>query len=85
MRSARQHKIDRAVAECLAQAGTFLLPDSVLKADAARLVVPRPSETELQDSIAYHDRAGRLTSIAGETEQKRKLNDAGHAWHQENA
>lgn len=85
MRSTRQHRIDIAVAACLVAAGTYLLPDSVLKADAARMVVPRPSESELLDSISYHDKAGHLTSIAGETEQKRKLNDAGRAWHLENA
>lgn len=84
MRDKRQHKIDVAVAEALHAAGSFLLPDSILKADAARAVVPRPTESELADSIAYHDREGRLTSVAGETEQKRKLNDQGRAWLLEN-
>jgi hypothetical protein len=83
VRSARQHKVDLALAEALAAAGSYLLPDSILKADAARLVVPRPSESELLDCIAHHDRSGHLTSVAGATEQKRKLNDAGRAWLQE--
>ncbi len=84
MRSTRQNKIDLAIAECLALAAGFLLPDSILKADASRLVVPRPSDSELTDSILYHDRAGRLTSVQGETESKRKLNEQGNAWLQEN-
>lgn len=85
MRSARQNKVDVAITTCLDLAGGFMLPDSILKADAARLVVPRASDSELVDSIRYHDKAGRLTSVQTETEMKRKLNDAGTAWHQENA
>lgn len=84
IRTARQHKVDVAVAEALAAAGGYLLPDSILKADAARMLVPRASDTELEDSIAYHNKAGRLTSLLGETEHKRKLNENGTAWLQEN-
>lgn len=85
MRSIRQNKIDVAITTVLDCAGGFMLPDSILKADAARLVVPRASDSELIDSIEYHDKAGRLTSVQAETEKKRKMNDAGRAWHQENA
>ena len=84
MRSLRQHQIDVALAKCLEQAAPYLLPEGVLKADAGRLVVPRPTNTELADSIRYHDTAGRLTSVQGETEAKYKLNEDGRAWLQEN-
>ena len=80
MRSFRQHKIDVAIAECLRDAEPYLLPESILKADAGRKVVPRPTETELVDSIRFHDRAMHLTSVAGDTEVKYKMNDLGRAW-----
>ncbi len=85
MRSARQHKVDRAIARSLGFAGGFLVPASVLRADAGRLVVPPATATELEDSIRYHDEAGRLTSVTGEVEASYKLNDAGRAWHAEHA
>lgn len=83
-RSARQNKVDRAVAEAYAAAAGYLIPDSILKSDAARLVTPRASDTELLCSILYHDTSGRLTTVQGEVEPKRKLNDAGTAWLEEN-
>ncbi len=85
MRSPRQNKIDVAVAEALNLAAGYLVPLSVLKADAGRLVVPRATDTELTAAVAYHDQGGRLTSVQGETEPKYKLNAAGQAWHAENA
>lgn len=84
MRTRRQHQVDRAVAEAYAAAAGYLIPDSIMKGDAARLVTPRASETELLCSILYHDSAGRLTTVQGEVEAKRKLNDAGTAWLEEN-
>lgn len=85
MRTARQHSVDLAVARALATAEPYLLPDSVLKADAARLVVPRASDTELSAAIAHHDQAGRLTSDTGPVELSRKLNAQGRAWLAEHA
>lgn len=82
-RTTRQHRIDIAVVEAYAAAGSYLLPDSVLVADVGRMVVPRPSTTEITESRDHHDREGRLTSVAGATEHKRKLNDQGQAWLQE--
>ncbi len=83
MRNARQHKVDVAVARALSLCGPFLTPEGVLKADAGRLVVPRASESELEDALRYHDREKRLTSVAGETELQWKLNEQGHAWARE--
>ncbi len=85
MADSRQYKVNVAVAEALKAAGTYLLPDSILKADVSRLVVPRPGNTEIEAAIQYHDRAGRLTTVQGETEPKRKLNDQGAAWLAENS
>jgi hypothetical protein len=84
MRSIRQHKVDVAVAEALSASGTYLLPISILKADASRLVVPRPADTELNTALQYHDAAGRIVTVLGETESKHKLNDEGRAWLSEN-
>lgn len=84
MRSVRQHNVALAVARALSFAGDFLVPESVLKADAARLVVPRATETELADAIRYHDEAKRLTSDVGEVEISYKLNATGRAWLAEN-
>jgi hypothetical protein len=85
MRNPRQHKIDIAVARAMECAAPYLLPESVLRADAARLVVPRATETELANSIAYHDAAKRLTSVQDEMEPSYKLNAQGVAWLAENA
>lgn len=84
MRNPRQHKIDIAVAKALALAEPYLLPEDVLKADAARLVAPRATETELAAAIAYHDGEKRLTSDQGETGVSYKLNQNGRAWLSEN-
>lgn len=85
MRSSRQHKVDVAIARALSLVGPYMVPDSVLKADASRLVVPRATESELEESVRYHDGQKRLTSVTGESETQWKLNDLGRAWLQENA
>ena len=84
-RTARQHRIDRAVARVLANCGDYLLPDSSLIDEVGLIVVPRPGASEVEESIRHHDAQRRLTTVQGETESKRKLNDAGRAWHQENS
>jgi hypothetical protein len=80
MRSTRQHKVDVAVAQALQFADPHLLPESVLRVEVGRLVIPRASETELTAAIRFHDDSKRLTSVTGDTEQQYKLNDAGKAW-----
>lgn len=80
MRSPRQHKVDVAVATCLRLAEPHLLPESILKADAGRMVVQRPTDTEISQAIQYHDENQRLTSVPSETENQWKLNNAGRAW-----
>lgn len=85
MRTPRQHKVDVAVARALSLVGPYLVPESILKADAGRLVVPRATESEMDAAIRYHDGEKRLTSIQGESETQWKLNDLGRAWLQEHA
>lgn len=84
MRNPRQHQVDVALAESYSAAAGFLVPDSILKADAARRLVPRAAESELVEALRLHDTAGRLTTVQGPVEAKRKLNDAGQAWLEEN-
>jgi hypothetical protein len=85
MRTPRQHRIDLALAECLRDAAPYLLPESVLTADAARKVVPRPTATELADSLRHLDLARALTSVVGETEPGYRLSPLGLAWLAEQA
>ena len=80
MRNRRQSQVDRAVAECLRDAEPYALPESILKADAGRKVVPRALESELAEAIRYHDGAGRLVSDPGEVEHYFKLSQAGRMW-----
>jgi hypothetical protein len=85
MRTARQHRIDRAVARELFNCGDYLVPHETL-IDAVNLLImePRPTRAEIEDSIRHHDAEGRLTGIAGEAGTKWKLSDAGRAWWHEN-
>jgi hypothetical protein len=88
MRTTRQNQVDRAVAEVLSLTGGRLLPQSVLIADAARLVTPRASTAEVINSIQYHDThqpVSHLIGVMGETEQKWRLSAEGIAWHAENS
>lgn len=84
MRTPRQNKIDRALADTLNGLGDYLLPDDVLRKEIALRVHPRATETEAAESIRHFDAQGRLTSVQAEAGPKWKLNDAGKAWAAEN-
>lgn len=85
MRTARQHQIDCALMRALSQSGSYLAPRLALFALAKLHIVGAPAtETELVESLGYHDTAGRLTSVLGETGAKYRLNDTGRAWAAEN-
>lgn len=85
MRTARQHEIDRALMRALGQSGSYLAPRPALFALAKLHVVGEPpTESELIESLGYHDTAGRLTSVQSETGAKYRLNDTGRAWVSEN-
>jgi hypothetical protein len=81
MRTARQTNIRRAVLSALdAVPGGYLLPDDMLRADAARLVTPRPTTAELDAELAAADAARLILGVPGEEATKWKLTDAGRAW-----
>ena len=85
MRTSRQYEIDRALLRALVQTGSYLAQRPALFAVARLHVVGAPAtETELIESFANHDTAGRLTSVQGETGAKYRLNDTGRAWAAEN-
>ena len=85
MRTARQHRLDRAVARVLANCGDYMLPHETLIDEVGLLIMaPRPTRAEIEDSIKHHESSGRITGVNGETGTKWKLNDAGRAWWAEN-
>jgi len=84
MRTPRQNRIDRALARILTDAAPYLMPDAALREEIAARVIPRPSATEVADTLRHFDESARLTSVQGETGPKWKLNEAGQAWASEN-
>jgi hypothetical protein len=85
MRTLRQLKIHRAVLDSLtAVPGGYLLPDEILRADAARLVYPAPTTAELDEEIRRADRERRAVGLDTESGMKWKLSDTGRAWLAEN-
>jgi hypothetical protein len=85
MRTARQHRIDRAVARVLANCGDYLLPQESLIDEVGQLIMaPRATRAEIEDSIRYHETSGHITGVTCEAGTKWKLSDAGRAWWAEN-
>jgi hypothetical protein len=54
--------------------------DEMLKIEAARLVIPRPTDAELREQTGAADAALQITGIVGDDGLKWKLADAGRAW-----
>jgi hypothetical protein len=84
MRTARQNRIDRALARILTDAAPYLMPDAALREEIAARVTPRPTASEVEDTLKHFDAERRLTSVPSDTGPKWKLNDAGQAWAAEN-
>ena len=94
MRTARQHRIDRAVARVLAAltlsdpripvAANMLPEETVIDEVGLLVIAPRATQSEIEESIRHHDSSGRLTGVSGDMGTKWKLNDAGRAWWGEN-
>lgn len=85
MRTPRQHKIDLAVLRVLSWIPRYLQPQSVLVGDAQREAgEPRPSAAEVEVSIAYHDKEGRIFGLPGPTEMKYQITDTGRAYLAQN-
>jgi hypothetical protein len=77
----RQVKIRRAVLLALeAIPAGLLLPDDMLRAEAARLVVPRPTGAELDRELLEAERARQMTGVYSDEGTKWKLADPGRAW-----
>lgn len=84
MRSVREHLVDRAVARVLSRAAGYVFGVEVIAASVELEVVPPPSRTEIADSLRWHDAAGHLVSVQGDTGPKYKLSEPGRAWQAEN-
>jgi hypothetical protein len=77
----REVKIHRALLAALHDIpGNLMLPDDLLRAEAARLVVPRPTASELDAQLLNAERERRITGVYTEEGTKWKLADAGRAW-----
>lgn len=85
MRTIRQTSLRRALLHVLSlvPAG-YLLTDDLLRADASRIVCPRPTTSELDSEIRDADTARLMTGVQSETGPAWKLSDSGRAWLAEN-
>lgn len=85
MRTPRQTKILRALLWALKSIPQgYLLPDSVLRADASRVCLPRPTQAELDEGISTADCDRLITGVQGQEETKWKISEQGLAWLSEN-
>ena len=81
----REQSIDRAILIALnAVPSGMLLGDETLRADAARIVVPRASTAELDARILALDEMRRIAGIQGETGMEREITQAGRLWLMQN-
>ena len=77
----RQVKIRRALllaAQAIPEG--LLLPEDLLRAEAGRLVVPKPTTSELDQQIEAADAGRQLIGISTDEGVKWKLSAAGRAW-----
>ncbi len=85
MRTARQLSTDRAVLLALsAVPADMLLSDETLRADAARIVHPRATAIELDESLSWLDVKRRIAGLAGENGTQWQITDAGRLWLAQN-
>ena len=80
MRTARQHKIDKALARVLIDAAPYHMPEAALREEIIGRVIPRPTATEVDDSIRHADQEKRLVSVQADTGPKYTLSEIGQAW-----
>ena len=85
MPTLRQIQIARALLAALsAVPADLLLAEEVLRADAARMVTPRPTTAEVDAQIRYLDEKRRIAGIAGESGMSWQITDAGRLWRAQN-
>jgi len=86
MRSRRQYRIDVACAQELVDCGThYLLPDDALRQGIALRITPRPTTSEVDESIKFMDGERRILGIQADTGPRWKVTDVGRAWLAENS
>ncbi len=79
--SSKQLKIRRALLAVLQDLpDSILLPDDLLRAEASRLVLPRPTTAELDEQIEKADASRQILGIQGDEGTKWKITDVGRAW-----
>lgn len=85
MLNARDVSIDRAILSALAAVpADMLLGEDTLRADAARITLPRATTTELDARLRYLDEKRRIAGIRGEVRMQWQLTDAGRLWLTQN-
>ena len=84
MLNRRQFKIRRALQAAADIPDDLMLPDDLLRAEAGRLVVPKPTTAEFDEQIKAADAARQLIGVVSESGTKWKLGTAGRAWLAEN-
>jgi hypothetical protein len=81
MRTASQHRIDRAVAHALYNCGDYLLPHAALIRQIGLIVVtPRATLAEIEESIRYMESERRILGVSDEVAVQWKLTAMGRAW-----
>ena len=81
MRTPRQISVHRAVLQALANVPVgYLLTETMLKADASRQVLPRPTSSEIDAEIRHADVISRIQGIDTEEGIKWQITDAGRLW-----
>ena len=58
----------------------YLLPEDTLRADAARVVIPRPTTAALDQELAALDSQRLIIGVDTEEGRKWRIADAGRAW-----
>lgn len=81
MRTPRQISVHRAVLQALANVPEgYLMTEAMLHAEAARMVLPRPSRSEIDAEISHADVIRRIDATSTEEGTKYALSDAGRLW-----
>ncbi len=85
MRTPRQIDVHRAVLQALSNipAG-LLMTEAMLRNDAARMILPRPTTLEIDSDIRHADAIRRIAGIQTEEGTKFAITDAGRLWLETN-
>lgn len=77
----RQLKIYRAVLELLATVPEgHLLPESTLRADVGRMVLPAPFTAEIDEALRRADIGRALVGVRDDEGAKYEITSVGRAW-----